>query len=379
MFEKKIHQIFCSVFVIILFLPLVFINLKPNQISESENRFLASPPHLYLNDGSLNTEYFSNFETWFNDNIGFRSEIVAMNGITKYNLFDKIPDSNYRLGPNRELNYATDTMVQDYQHFNLKSDQELELIIDSFEIVNNYIESKGAQFYYFQCWDKHSIYPEYFPNTVIQYGKESKTDQVINALEINTNVEVINPKQILIDEKKNYDTYSVWGDATHWTQRGAYIGYQYLMQEINNENNNKFRVLNEDDYEISIADKGSSFLDAIHEEDYEEVFQIKNPKAIATGEKPLYPNNTQGDSTAVFINNDVKNDDVLLVIGDSYINSFLLDDLAESFSKTVMIWGDNAKYLKEIMEYYKPTIVLCENAERVDRTGHIIAAAERIK
>ena len=34
-----------------------------------------------------------------------------------------------------------------------------------------------------QCWDKQSIYPEYFPKTINQYGDVSACDQVVNGLQ----------------------------------------------------------------------------------------------------------------------------------------------------------------------------------------------------
>lgn len=50
------------------------------------------------------------------------------------------------------------------------------------------------------------------------------------------------------------------------------------MQEINEQNNNKFKTLQED-YIISICDQGKLLKDAICFEDYQEAFALKQPMA----------------------------------------------------------------------------------------------------
>ena len=66
--------------------------------------------------------------------------------------------------------------------------------------------------------------------------KEDKTDGIVEALTKWTDVDVVSPKAELIAGKSRYETYSKWGDATHWTQRGAFVGYQTLMKTITGRN-----------------------------------------------------------------------------------------------------------------------------------------------
>lgn len=57
----------------------------------------------------------------------------------------------------------------------------------------------------------------------------------------------------------------------------------------------------------------------------------------------------------------------ILILGDSYFESFILDDIAESFYETLIIWGDYCGQFERIIDIYKPDIVIVENAERCDR------------
>ncbi len=378
MADRLIKKIFLVVFIASIFVPLLTTNLKDGTVSSAENRTLAEKAKLYNDDGTINTNFTDDFEEWFDDNVGLRSSMVLANAMIQFYVFDILSNnSDYYLGPNGELNYATSAMLTDYQHLNLYSEETLEQIAGAYQTVSDYLEDMGIQFYYFQCWDKHSIYPEYFPNTVLQNGDVSKTDQIIEALENQTTINLISPKQELIAAKDQYDTYSVWGDATHWTQRGAFIGYTLLMEKINENNSGKYKILTEEDYNITISDQGSTLFGGIHKVDYLEDFEIIDPQAYLSDEEPYYVSSWATNSRQVYYNDNAGNDDTLLIFGDSYIDSFLYDDLAESFYRVVMV-RDYLDNMIEVVEYYDPDIVIVENAERTDRSHSILTVAEKI-
>ena len=378
MFKKFSQITFIALFLAMITVPLLTTNLQKDKVSADENRMLAPRAELYNEDGTRNENFTQDFETWINDNIGMRSSMIINNARMQYYLFRVLANnSDMYLGPNGELNYATAAMLKDYQHDNLYSEDHLHEFADSMQYLSDYVEGKGAQFYYYQCWDKHSIYPEYFPTTVIQTGEESKTDGIVRALNDYSDVTVISPKQELLDEKSIKPTYSVWGDPTHWNQRGAYIGYVKLMNTINENSDIQYRVLQESDYNITMPDQGRTLFGGIHLVDNIENFEIKNAKAVLTNEKlTLY---SDDERHRYFTNNEVDNDTRLLIIGDSYFNTFIIDDLAESFHETIIIWGDYLLDVQNIIDTYDADIVIVEAAERVDRTPRIINSVTAMK
>ena len=379
MFKKISQIIFTIIFILIITVPMLTTNLKKNQISEAEKRVLAPMAQLYNDDGSLNKNFMVDFETWINDNIGFRSEMVVGNAKIQYYGFNILSNnSNMLLGPNKELNYATDTMLEDYQHLNYKSEDRLNIVAKAYQICSDYLSERGIDFYYFQCWDKHSIYPEHFPNSIVQFGDESKTDQIISVLENNTTIKIISPKEEFITNKTTYESYSLWGDPTHWTQRGAYEGYKLLMTEINSYHGNKYKILQEEDYNITLTDQGMTLFGGIHEECYLENFEIKNPSAYLSDEAPLWLSPSATVTRQIYYNDNAGNNDTLLILGDSYFDMYLYDDFAESFHKVVLIWGDYTYSLPDIIDQYQPTIVVMENAERCERTDPVVSVAYNI-
>lgn len=369
---KKIYNIlFIVIFMAIITLPLIKANWTSGGISEDENRYLAEAPKL-ITDGWFNDKFTAEVETWFMDHMGYRKHMIGINALMHYTLFDRIQDgTDYHLGQNGELNYATDEMILDYAHLNLRNDEEIEKIGKSYQIVSDWLKEQEIQFYYMQCWDKHSIYPEQFMTSVNQIGDVSKTDQIITYLRDKTTVNVISFKEVLLDSKNKYEVYSNWGDPSHWSPRGAVVGYKYMMDIINKDNNNVYKVLSDDDYNINIVDQGTTLNNVIHEKDMLEQFVIKekHSKRVETFEDTR---------CGIWINENVDNRETLLLMCDSYFGDYIVPEIAESFYKVVLIWADYGEHMPYYVKTYQPDMVIFECAERADRSHMIETVANKI-
>ncbi|MFG6329094.1 MAG: hypothetical protein K1W06_06400 [Lachnospiraceae bacterium] len=378
MLKKIYNLLFIISFMAIISVPVLFADRQDSGISAGENRTLASRPSLIIG-GKFNDNYTKEYETWFMDHLGFRDKLINLNAKFQYYLFgNMLSQSEYHIGRAGDINYATDSIMLDYSHLNLRSSGEVEKIGRSYQTVNDWLSGKGIQFYYVQCWDKQTVYPEQFLKFVNQYGNISKTDQVISYLRNSTTVNTISLKEELIASKNKHEVYSNWGDPTHWSERGAYTGYRYIMDKINQQNNNMYKVLDEDDYDITVSDKGITLNGFIHKEDMLESFVIKNPYAGKADKSPM-GKYAEDARHSLWKNSKVKNDTKLLLMCDSYINSFIVEDIAESFSEVWLVWGDYTSELDEVIKLYEPDIVIYECAERVDRSQAVVLFADKIK
>ena len=364
MFKKIENVIFCAAFFMMTIAPLLFANKRDGAISAAENRKLAAPAKFYNEDGTLNRGFSEDFETWFDDNLGFRDVLVEANGVIKYHIFDEI--KNMRLGKNGEL--APFSVLADYQHTNLADNDELKRIVEAYQTVYDYLNSQGIQVYYMQCWDKHSIYPEQYKDTIQIFGDVSRSDQVEKALIEQTDIHVVPIKNTLLQLKEKYNSYGTWAEPWHWVQRGGYIAYTELIREINHRNGNRYKELCEDDFDISLQDIGQTFYERIHKADYEEIFLLKNPHAVYMPEKLTYvPEVGLREQVTYYENNSVDNEDTILILGDSYYYTYnVITNLAESFHNTIMFNGTAATQdnLIRLIDIYEPDIVVFENAER---------------
>lgn len=374
MFKKISNIIFVVLFLAVLFVPLVCTRWESGGVSEEENRTLADFPAV-ITDGKFNLSFTADFETWFMDHLGLRQELIGANKSIMQTVFDRALTTNeWKTGKTGDSIYAPDSIVKDFAHVNLRTEEHVAKIGDSYQAISDWLAEKDIAFYYVQCVDKHTIYPERFISSVKQIGELSKTDQVLNYLQENTTVNAIYFKQVLLDNKEKYDVFSHWGDATHWTHRGAYISYLYMMEQINEDLSTPLKVLAEQDFNISYATY--SGLDGQTEDI--EVLTLKNA-AAQKGDVSVMGQWATDHRHSVWKNPNAGNDQRLLLMGDSYFNNYLIDDIAESFGEVWLVWGDYTASLPEIVEAYAPDIVIYECAERVDRSSAICQLAQALE
>ena len=375
--KNLINKIYIGIFFAILVVPLLAINRDSEDISEQENRPLSALPQLFKN-GSINKNITTDIENYLNDRIGFRDALISANALMQYHIFDRMENGKrYRLGPDGEFHIIENSMLEDYQHLNLFSDEKLAKHVDSFETVKDYLEKRNCEFYYMQCWDKQSIYPEYFPRSVNQYGDISRTDQLLEALGSRTDIDVIPLKQTLIDGKDDYEVYSKYGDPVHWTQRGAFLSYNDVMDTLNKKHD--FKVLGEDDFDITITDQGMSFYGGVRRSNFSEDFKLKNANAVLD-ENYKNEHEVFGDTKIYHFTNDAAgNDTRVMIVGNSFIVNYLKEDFAESFGDMLMVWNDIGEDFPSWVEEYDPDIVIFEMVERYASYGKLDKAAKKIK
>ncbi|WP_026509083.1 alginate O-acetyltransferase AlgX-related protein [Butyrivibrio sp. LC3010] len=378
MSSKILKKIYICGFAIMLLLPLIFINRDENAISEQENRTLSGFPKL-RKDGGFNKELPTDIENYLNDRLGFRDQIISLNALMQYHVFGRMENGKrYRLGPDGEFNIIENDMVETYQHFNLFSDEELDRIAWDFQTVSDYLKDRDCEFYYMQCWDKQTIYPEYFPTSVNQYGDYSRTDQFLETLETRTDVPVISLKEDFITNKGNYEVYSKYGDPVHWTQRGAFIGYTKVMEKLNENRTDKFSILTEPDFDITMTDQGMSFYGGVRRENISEDFKRKATHAVMDEDYDEEHEEFEGLKTYHFVNDNAGNDCKVMIVGNSFIVNFLKEDFAESFGETLVVWNDLGKKFDSWVECYDPDIVIFEMVERYAAYDKVHKAAKKI-
>ena len=378
--NKLISKMYIAGFLIMLVVPLLLINRDDDAISEKENRPLAHFPHVHR-DGGFNLKLSNEIENYVNDRIGLRNELILLNGKLQYNVFGRMENPDrYRLGPDGEFNIIEADMIETYQHKNLYTDDELNEITDSYQKIDEYLENMGCEFYLVDCYDKQTVYPEYFPDSVIQYGEISKTQQVIQALKNETDVNVVDLLPIYNELKGEYEIYGKYGDPVHWTPRGAFIGYQQILKCINENNDGAYKVRTEEDYDITITDQGMVFYGGVSHSNMSESFERKN--LDATFVENCYDKYPAFEGTFIkdFTNKKAGNGTRVMIFGNSFVRFYILEDLAESFGETLFVL-DTSEYnnFKERIDCYKPDIVIYQLAERYTTNENLIAAAKDFK
>ncbi|SEC12693.1 hypothetical protein [Paenibacillus sp. GP183] len=371
----KAHRVFNIIMVILFALlistPLIFINKTTGKVSIAENRVLSGFPNFTVSN-KLNTHFNKEFESWFNDNLGFRDNFVKWNTIIQYKLFGKLTKSDTLIGKDQWLYYVTPDIIKDYQHLNLPSNSQLNQWTNALDRINKYLGDKHIPFITMINLDKKTIYPEHYPDSILKIGDISRTDILEKYITQNTTIDFFTPKNALINAKPEATVYSPRYDNGHWNNYGAFIGYQELMKKVKNYLPN-VNLLTWEDFDISRYDRETKIYNAVSFTESDYSFKFKKTSNVTKIEGIFDDLNLTYSNLSYRFENKNKKLPKALILGDSYFYGFLIPDLAESFSELTFIHTDNIDKIESFISLVNPDIVIYENAERMlDHTMQVL-------
>jgi hypothetical protein len=195
-----------------------------------ENREMAEFPSLSLKNYSA---FSSDFESWFNDNIPFRNNLITLNSAIDYYIFDKSSSDSVIKGKDGWLFYnkvADGDPMSCYYGTNLFSEDDLKQIADNCIKQRDFLEQQGKEFVVMIAPNKERIYSEYMPEQYGSPAEEYRALQVYNYLKENTDIRVVYPYDELMRAKKVGDIY--FKTDTHWNEIGGYVGASVLLSEL---------------------------------------------------------------------------------------------------------------------------------------------------
>ena len=188
-----------------------------------ENREMSSQPRLTLDSYAT---YADDYESWFNDNIPFRNNLITLNTSIDFFIFNKSTNDSVIKGSDDWLFYANTSdgdPISCYQGTNLFSDEELQNIAQNCINQRNFLEKQGKEFVIFIAPNKERVYSEYMPD---KYGKPAENYralQVYDYLKENTDIRIVYPYTELMGAKAlGRNIY--YKTDTHWNEIGGYVG-----------------------------------------------------------------------------------------------------------------------------------------------------------
>ncbi|MCM1125248.1 MAG: hypothetical protein NC429_02120 [Lachnospiraceae bacterium] len=345
-----------------------------------ENRMLAEYPSLFLPDGKLNEEYITQYETWLNDNLRGRGVLVKVNSTLQYRLFHRIVKSDTIEGQEHWLFANDPEQIMEYQHLNLLSEDNLNLYASKMQGISDYLKERGVSFYYFQCYDKETIYPEKYVAGINQIGTVSRTDQILNALQEQTDVKQISVKEMLL-EHADEKIYFHSTDLMHWNMKGAYLGYQAIIQELQKDYD-QIPLLGESDFLITERNETAEIYGFPYPcSESNPIYSLKEPRAAETTNQTTerWDFLHYKEHTHSYINESCENKLRILILGDSFVRMYIKDKIAESFYETLSIDWLNIPILDKVVDEYQPDIVIIESDQSaLDNTIELITQVEFI-
>ncbi len=361
-----------ALFLATIFLPLFVtisgVNLYPSFI---ENRRLASFPAEDLRNLRI-VSFAKGLESFINDNFGFRPYLISLINSMKYSMFGVSGNRNVLVGKDGFIFLGWRHLdISDYRFTNRLDEELLRNWTEAMEERRQWLAGGNAKFYFLPVSNKGTIYPHKLPGWIERVGKNSRLDQLIDYMRLNSAVDVIDVRPALQKATKKRQTY--YKKDTHWNHYGAFAAAQTVIERLSHS----FPQLEP----ASISD---------HRKSYESKAPMNSGVLLGvpfTGKNwELEPINgwTSKKEIRPLLKGEMKvytRDDPkapsLVMYGDSF-TSYMERFLAEHFRRAVFcnIWEffptANEQFPLEIIDREKPDIVIYQRVERAlgEKTGN---------
>ena len=335
--------IFCMVACLI---PLAGMTVRPTTES-TENRRMSTFPSALNEDGSLNKELFSEFDTYFNEHFSFRNELLYADARIQGDVFGVSSVDSVVFGSDGWLYYRS--TLDDYLGSAPLSDRELYCIRQNLEIARNYAEEQGSSFLLVVPPNKNTLYGKNMPYyDSIKTGVAHNIDRLQPLLKKNGI-----PYADLTDMFRNESETLYLKRDSHWNAKGALMAYNLIMDELDVAHDNYaestvLRAKNED------GDLNRMLYTFYGEKEMNYYYDI--------GQDYSYVTDTESVEDA-WIETECPNaQGTLLMFRDSFGNT-LIPLFANQFS-SAWFTKEGQYRLEKLLDEYNPDAVVFEKVER---------------
>lgn len=358
--KQKISNLFIVIiFIAMITMPQVIgwiIGGDTKNEATTENRNLSVKPKLTVT--TIKT-YPKAFDSYYNDNLPFRNSLIKAWANINYDLFNTTIDSRVIIGKEGWLFYEGEEAksIKQVQGLSRFSEEQKKNILENLEFNRDKLKKKGIEFYALVIPNKENIYKEYLPDTIKIKDKVSGTEELVEYVKNNSDVNIVYPKEELLEAKKEFQVYYKYD--THWNDIGACIGTISLLKAIDvnfNYNLNDIKIGKSNSMYGDLT-KFANLSDKLSEDGV--IITNFYPKIVYKTNK-IQVNGIKADKIESFISNSENNKKVL-VIGDSF-RSAMRPYLSKLYREVIYIHRDNLN--EKLIDEIKPDIVVHEVVER---------------
>jgi hypothetical protein len=345
-----------------LVMPLLATMLGVNSATvTSEKRQLAELPKWHFSRKAISA-FPGQFEAFYNDHFGLRGMLIAWRSKIEVSLFQESPTPLVVIGKGGWLFYAGDSAsqesIKDYQGLLPLSPATLQSMRTSLVARKQWLAKQGIGYLFVVVPNKHTIYPEYLRSTRTIHA-ETQLDQFVANLNQNSFRDYIDLRETMTAAKTLGILY--YKIDSHWNMLGAWVAQQKILERLS-EAFPVATVRPLSEFKISHFNKTTGDLTnllgvsaAFLDDDI--LLESREPRREPF--KTSYVSGTlRGFAT------EVKDDRLprVLVFGDSFMDDYLADFLAEHFRKAIFL--RSSEFDPILVERENPDLVITETAER---------------
>lgn len=191
-----------------------------SQDSSAEKRPLSEFPEVVV-QGKVNTEFFSELDTWLAEHFPFRSAIISTNNLLKATLFGSSDEDQVVVGKDGWL-YFSQTLP-DYFGENVMTEAQLRQIVTTLSLIQEQVTQSGGKFVFAVAPNKNTVYPQYMPS----YYQPSHTVTNLDRL-----TALLREEPYFADLRgalSGSEEQLYHARDSHWNNLGAMIAWQQMV------------------------------------------------------------------------------------------------------------------------------------------------------
>ena len=220
--KKGFKLIYVLLFIVLLCVPALLAPFFKNDAS-LEKRALAKFP-AYLSEGKLNLEFSDQFESWLNDHLPLRAQLLtAANAVGGEALRGQT--ANVIVGKAGWLFFASE--AADYMDVSAMSEAELRALAVTLSLMQEQTERCGGSFTFAAVPNKSSVYGEYMP---ARY--RASTERNLTRLQALLPAYGVHYTDLLALLTGARDAGVYHRRDSHWNYRGALLGADAILDSL---------------------------------------------------------------------------------------------------------------------------------------------------
>ena len=220
--KKSFKLLYTVLFFLVCCLPALLMPFFKNDASIEKRELTEFPA--YISEGKLNLQFSDQFESWFNDHLPLRSQLLSASNYLKGELMHA-QTSNVIVGKEGWLFFASE--AADYMDTNALTDSQVRAVAVTLSLIEEHVERAGGRFTFVPMPNKSSVYGEYMP---AQYhgADENNLTRISDILREYG----VNFTDMLSVLSGNKDRGLYHRRDSHWNYMGALIGYEAIMDSL---------------------------------------------------------------------------------------------------------------------------------------------------
>ena len=377
--------LFCGAIVV----PMLLFHHEEGRIVLLENKAAAAKPKFSDYNNIFDGRLPEDLDEYFSDNIGLRDEAIQVNVFAKYRWFHTLDVPNYILGKEGHLFYMTESAImKTYQGLDMIPEEQEQKLVQDIIALDAAVQDRGSEFVFMSIPNKEQIYNEFVPDNICVLSNGSMLRHLMDRLLSDTSLHIVDTEQALLNHKNDgHLLYYRNFDATHWNYYGAFCGYMALMEEIRKIDPDISYLTLEDmtvySEETTPFNNLEGKLDTFSNlSDLQYTVQPKSGwNGVCEYKQPTGFSLISKENVYLhYVNPKACSNKSLLVWGDSYIKSYMLPYLSESFSDVYFLYNTECseESLIEFCSYIKTDIVLYESVSRAVNSGVLRKRVNRL-